>query len=178
MTRRYEIRTAAIMYAVSLVAGILLAAAALTGSNGQEAQELTLNVGQPTVVAFTPAPITARPAPPPAPATPSASTRPASTPTGYPPVIVPAGGKECGRFGEGPLSAVGTENASTSCPFALNVRDAYVQSGLNGATGTVTAYSPVTKLTYKMSCNGSQPALCTGGKAARVIVYGGTLVTR
>lgn len=91
----------------------------------------------------------------------------------FPTVRVPEG-KECARTGSGPFAAAGTANASTSCPFAINVRDAYV-ANLNGAAGTVRAYSPTTKLWYDMKCSGSQPVLCTGGKAGRVIIYGGDL---
>lgn len=91
----------------------------------------------------------------------------------YPTVRV-AEGKECARVGSGPFAAAGTANATTSCPFAINVRDAYVET-LNGGNGTVRAYSPTTKLWYDMACSGSQPVLCTGGKAGRVIIYGGVL---
>jgi hypothetical protein len=56
--------------------------------------------------------------------------------------------------------AVGPE---TSCPFALNVRDAYYRHG----PGTVVAYSPVTRLTYAMSCTPT-PVVCTGGNHATV----------
>ena len=96
--------------------------------------------------------------------------------TAYPDVSVPAGSKECTRVGTGPFDAVGTANESTSCPFAINVRDAYVAAGLNGTPGTVTASSPVTGQTYAMTCGGTQPVLCTGGVAARVVIYGGRLV--
>ena len=89
--------------------------------------------------------------------------------------MVAPGGKECARSGVGPYAAVGTDNESTSCPFAINVQAAYLESGLNGAPGTITAYSPVTDKTYDMSCTGSQPVLCTGGVAARVVIYGGEL---
>lgn len=92
----------------------------------------------------------------------------------YPPVYVTEG-KECQRIDDGPFGAVGTANATTSCPFAINLYEAYLDSGLDGDPGTVTAYSPVTKKTYDMDCSGEQPVLCTGGVAARVIIYGGEL---
>lgn len=97
---------------------------------------------------------------------------PAKTQT-FPTVYV-AQGKECARNGTGPFAASGTANATTSCPFAINVRDAYVEA-LNGVSGTIRAYSPTTKLSYDMECSGSQPVLCTGGRAGRVIIYGGDL---
>lgn len=75
-----------------------------------------------------------------------------SVTTSYPDVYVPRGSKECSRSGSGPYAAAGTANPTTSCPFAINVRDAYLNSGLNGSSGQVVAYSPVTKITYTMDC--------------------------
>lgn len=95
-------------------------------------------------------------------------------PASYPTVLV-IEGRECGRFGTGPWSRVGTYNATTSCRFALKVREAYLERGLGGATGEVYAWSPTTKKGYVMSCSGSQPVRCVGGVAARVIIYGGDL---
>lgn len=110
----------------------------------------------------------------------SAATRGGTTPTQvasrYPDVVAPPGSKECGRFGTGPLAAAGTANETTSCPFSLNVHEAYLATGLNGTPGQVTAYSPVTEKWYTLDCSGWQPVLCTGGVAARVILYGGELV--
>ncbi len=99
-----------------------------------------------------------------------------SVTTSYPDVYVPRGSKECSRSGSGPYAAAGTANPTTSCPFAINVRDAYLNSGLNGSSGQVVAYSPVTKITYTMDCSGDQPVLCTGGVRGRVVIYGGRLV--
>lgn len=119
--------------------------------------------------------------------TPSASPSPTAEPTeaksaeptvagaAYPDVVV-GEGQECGRFGTGPWAAVGTYNATTSCPFALNVRKAYLAAGLDGGQGTIQAYSPTTKKDYTMACSGSQPARCEGGVAARVMIYGGEFV--
>jgi hypothetical protein len=53
---------------------------------------------------------------------------------------------------------------NTSCPFALNVRDAYDSHG----PGTVIAYSPVTRRTYAMFCSRTAPVVCTGGENASV----------
>ncbi|NCD18371.1 MAG: hypothetical protein EOL89_00040 [Actinobacteria bacterium] len=100
----------------------------------------------------------------------------AQSPETFPDVVVPPGSKECGRFGSGPLAAVGTANETTSCPFSLNVHTEYLASGLDGTPGQVTAWSPVTEKWYTLDCSGSQPVLCTGGVAARVILYGGSLV--
>jgi hypothetical protein len=55
-----------------------------------------------------------------------------------------------------------TVGPGTSCAFAANVRAAYESHG----PGTVTAYSPVTRRTYPMSCSGAAPIVCTGGDNA------------
>lgn len=97
------------------------------------------------------------------------------TPTGYPMVKGLKGGRECSREGGGPWAAVAV-NSTTSCPFANNVREAYIQADLNGADGTVQAWSPTTKLSYNLTCSGSQPAVCVGGRNARIQIYGGTYI--
>lgn len=56
-----------------------------------------------------------------------------------------------------------TAGPNTSCEFALNVRSAY-----SGQSTTVHAYSPVTRLTYAMSCTGAGTVTCTGGNDASV----------
>lgn len=95
----------------------------------------------------------------------------------YPTVKVPAGSKECYRDPSGgPYAAVGTANSTTSCPFAVNVREEYLAAGMWGRPGVIYAYSPTTKKEYEMTCSGSQPVLCTGGVAGRVLIYGGVLV--
>lgn len=98
----------------------------------------------------------------------------ASASKGYPVVKVDQG-KECDRPGKGAFAAVGVANKSTSCGFAKNVRKAYLKKYPKGGSGKVKAKSPETKKTYTMTCSGSQPVLCKGGKAARVIIYGGKL---
>jgi hypothetical protein len=69
------------------------------------------------------------------------------------------GGIHCG----GGLSV----GPNTSCPFAQNVRWAYESSG--GHTH-ISAYSPVTGQTYRMTCGpGADVAtVCTGGNDATV----------
>lgn len=98
---------------------------------------------------------------------------PTHTPVAYPTVKGLKGGRECSRDGDGPWAAVAA-NSTTSCPFANNVREAYIKSDLNGADGTVQAWSPATKLNYNLTCFGSQPAVCVGGRNARIQIYGGT----
>ena len=136
------------------------------------AQPARTSAPPPSQAAPTTAPgVTSAPA---APASRATTTVPA-TQLSFPDVWVPAGSKECQRSGTGPWAAVGTQNATTSCPFAINVRTAYLASGLNGRAGQVGAYSPTTKLDYVMSCSGDQPVVCVGGKAGRVVIYGGRL---
>ena len=55
--------------------------------------------------------------------------------------------------------------ANTSCPFAQNVATEFHSSG--GAT-QIHVYSPVTGLTYTMSCTPGQPNICRGGNNASV----------
>ena len=55
----------------------------------------------------------------------------------------------------------------TSCTFAERVRTAYRQSG----PGRVTAYSPITRRTYVMTCVAGTPAVCTGGDDASVSIW-------
>lgn len=101
----------------------------------------------------------------------------ATTSTAAPAYPDVRGYRECDRSGAGPYAAVGTGNSSTSCGFAVNVWQAYRAAGINGGSGTVTAASPATGKTYELACSGSQPALCTGGTAGRILIYGGRLVS-
>lgn len=52
----------------------------------------------------------------------------------------------------------------TSCPFALNVEELWSSAPSN----TFSAYSPVTGLSYTMTCNGADTTDCTGGNNAFV----------
>jgi ABC-type Fe3+-hydroxamate transport system substrate-binding protein len=58
--------------------------------------------------------------------------------------------------------------SNTSCPFALNVQQAWSASGVTN--GTVYAYSPVTGQSYAMSCTeaGAGTIECSGGNNAYV----------
>ena len=93
---------------------------------------------------------------------PAASKRPYLSPASA--SAIP-GTKSCGAG-----LAVGP---ATTCPFAENVEKAYDQSA--GGNTTVTAYSPVTGITYSMHCTAGPTHVCTGGKNASVyITPGGT----
>ena len=56
-------------------------------------------------------------------------------------------------------------NSVTSCPFAKNTRSAYAEA--KGAH-RLQIYSPVTGVTYDMTCRGSGLVTCTGGNNAAV----------
>ncbi len=55
---------------------------------------------------------------------------------------------------------------ATTCGFAQNVEQAYLQS--SGGDTSVTASSPATGQTYVMHCTGGSPHVCTGGNNASV----------
>ncbi len=56
-------------------------------------------------------------------------------------------------------------NAHTSCPFAENTRSAYAEAG---GADKIQVYSPVTGVTYEMTCSGTKLVACKGGNDARV----------
>jgi serine/threonine protein kinase len=56
-------------------------------------------------------------------------------------------------------------NSVTTCPFAQNTRSAYAEA--NGAR-KLQVYSPVTGITYDMTCSGSSTVTCRGGNNAAV----------
>ncbi len=58
-------------------------------------------------------------------------------------------------------------NSVTTCPFARNVASEYRRSG--GAS-VIEVYSPVTKITYTMSCSDGVPTVCRGGNSAVVYI--------
>jgi hypothetical protein len=66
-------------------------------------------------------------------------------------------------------SAVGS--TVTSCEFAEVVRSAYINQQGRGGTVVMNAYSPVTRLMYRMTCSGSHVVTCEGGNDAVVYLY-------
>ncbi|MCV7108564.1 hypothetical protein [Mycolicibacterium chitae] len=66
-------------------------------------------------------------------------------------------------------SAVGT--SVTSCAFAESVRRAYIGNPGRDRPVVIHATSPVTKLSYRMSCTAGPVVQCTGGNDAVVYVY-------
>jgi len=77
-----------------------------------------------------------------------------------PAAAAPASGNSCG-------GGVSAGNSATTCPFSLNVADVY--RGSDGAS-TIDVYSPVTKMTYIMSCSDGTPTVCRGGNNAVVYI--------
>ena len=90
--------------------------------------------------------------------TPSGQTTTVVAPTPVAPSVPTGGG--CG----GGVTA----GANTTCPFALAVHEAWVNTP--GVDNIVQAYSPVTHQTYTMSCaaTGAGIITCTGGNNASV----------
>jgi hypothetical protein len=57
---------------------------------------------------------------------------------------------------------------STTCPFAANVSEAYLEAGGIGEA-SVEAFSKATGQTVTMRCTGDSPHVCTGGRNAKVV---------
>lgn len=83
----------------------------------------------------------------------------------------PAGAYECTSVGSGPYDSVAVGSSVTSCEFAESVWSQYVRTGTLGQSKTVRAYSPVTGMSYTMSCSGGAVVTCTGGNNAVVHIY-------
>lgn len=87
----------------------------------------------------------------------------------------PANWRHCSGSGDpGDLNLVYAEDVGgniTSCPFATNVRNAFVEHYrmTNKLNGTITANSPTTGKTYTMTCrDDGEVVTCTGGTNATV----------
>lgn len=108
--------------------------------------------------------------PPPATDAPPTTEPPPPPPPPEPPAEFPVGAQPCpivyGAQGGYRASAVG--NAQTSCPFAEEVRLAYGQQPVRDLAVVVDAYSPVTGVTYTMTCQPGRLVNCTGGNNAVV----------
>lgn len=101
---------------------------------------------------------------------PPATTQPPPPPPPPPPPEFPVGSRPCpGVYppvGGFTSSAIG--NDVTSCPFAEEVRLAYAQQPARDRAVVVDAFSPVTGITYTMTCQGGRLVTCTGGNNAVV----------
>lgn len=83
----------------------------------------------------------------------------------------PSGAYECTDAGGGSYSSAAVGSSQTSCEFARSVWSEYVGSGGGGAPMVISAYSPVTGISYTMSCSGGAVVTCTGGNNAVVYIY-------
>ena len=103
--------------------------------------------------------------------TPSSRPSASPSPSPSPRASVPSNAQPCRateRTADFPSSAV---VGNTSCPFAEEVRLAYLQQSQRDASVSVRAWSPTTKQWYTMSCSGSDVVKCAGGNNAVVYVY-------
>ena len=81
------------------------------------------------------------------------------------PATPPPGAVSCG-------AGVSAGTSVTSCSFAQAVRDEYLRTGVQGQARVISAYSPVTGLSYVMSCGPEGGVVaCRGGNDAVVYVY-------
>lgn len=87
----------------------------------------------------------------------------------------PSSWRHCSGSGDpGDLNLVYAENVggnTTTCPFATNVRNSFVEQyqRTKQLNGTVTASSPTTGKTYTMTCrDNGEVVTCTGGTNATV----------
>lgn len=101
----------------------------------------------------------ATPTPTPTPA-PKPAPKPTPTPTPTPKPTLPDGSKTCGP-------GVGA-NDGASCPFALSVADE-VNHAMSGSVD-ITAYSPTSKRSFKMSCSRESLITCATSGSARVYI--------
>jgi hypothetical protein len=113
----------------------------------------------------------AAPAPPPPTPPPAAAPKPPAGPPPAGPVpadpkpeTVPAYSTECS-------AGVAVGSSRTSCAFAEQVAVAYFSQSRRSGTVVISAYSPVTKTAYKMTCTGSSVVTCKGGDNAVVYLY-------
>lgn len=103
------------------------------------------------------------------PTTRATTTRPTTTrPTQ---VSLPSNASPCPATQQTAEFSSSAVAGATSCPFAEEVRAAYLQQPRRGANIVVQAYSPTTKKMYDMTCTGTDLVVCTGGNSAIVYVY-------
>lgn len=79
--------------------------------------------------------------------------------------------EECSDSGGSELPRAGRGTEATSCPFAISVRGAYLDTARPGDPALVEAYSPVTGQRYEMRCTGGEVITCRGGNNAVVYLY-------
>lgn len=106
---------------------------------------------------------------------PEATTEPERTeePTTEEPreISLPSTAELCEDGLDDPYPQVWSGNEVTSCPFAVNVRDAYVELDETGEDVEVEAYSPATSRWFTMTCEDTAPVRCRGGNSA-IVLFG------
>ncbi len=95
----------------------------------------------------------------------------APSPQGAPRHSVPSSALSCPSVANTSEFQTSAVVGNTSCPFAEEVRMAYLQQPQRGANVSVRAWSPTTKQWYTMACSGSDIVKCAGGNNAVVYVY-------
>lgn len=150
---------------VALLGGLgYFAVTQLTGSNNVPAATAPPHA-TPT------APPAVTPSAKPTPSTAATSTTGAPSTTPQSPVTVPASAKSCRPAMQTAEFSTSAVTGATSCPFAEEVRIAYLQQPERDASVSVRAWSPTTGEWYTMSCAGGDVVRCTGGDGATVYVY-------
>lgn len=73
----------------------------------------------------------------------------------------------------GRFSHAGTLTDTTTVEFTANVGRAYADSGANGASAEIQAYSPTTERTYDVTCEAQadNTVICTAGRNARIVLW-------
>jgi hypothetical protein len=106
------------------------------------------------------------------------TSKPTSKPTFKPTLVIkgkkPTSAKACPRTFSSALTPAhsAADARTTSCPFAENVRSAYLTSGKRGKNVTLKhVYSPKTGMEYDMKCQGKHTVTCKGGIKAVVYLY-------
>ena len=142
--------TVALVALAGVAAGVLVAAGAFSSSSGPSITTIKQARATQPPGASSSSQVT----------TPQRSTQPAANQQS------PAGGVPAGTTSCGGGVSVGPH---TSCPFAQNVERAYDRT--TGGDQLVTAFSPVTGVTYTIECSGATPHVCTGGTTHDSSVY-------
>ena len=147
-------------------------AAPATVTETQAAESATSGETSPAdpAPATTPTTTTAEPAP----TAPSATTPTSPEPE---PIPLPASASWCGElFTDDVYDTAYSGNDVTSCPFAIAVRDAYrAEARPWGEAAVIRAYSSVTDMSYRMTCEATTPVRCRGGNNAVVYIGAGSV---
>ncbi|HTX95092.1 MAG TPA: hypothetical protein VME67_09745 [Mycobacterium sp.] len=104
----------------------------------------------------------------------SVVSAPPAAPAPMQPVeTVPPGATTCQVYpsAEFPTVARADTIPMTSCEFAEDVRQRYVNQSQRGVPVTLDAWSPVTHEWFKMTCTGNRVVTCAGGHSAVVYLY-------